>query len=306
MIVKRLASVALALALISGAWYLRDRVIDGPPAPDKPANSGVLVCASELVEVCRAVVGSGFDDVFVVTSEPANATLDRLAIDATEPVLWLTFDGFPQMIDSRRNAAALTPIDYSTDELASSRLAAIVRRASTSEVVDACGDPVDLGCVGELTELTPAVSSIDSGLGLLCISAAFASRADDALSFDDLELLSWARSFRRESDKVELSGGTAVATIQTRTSVSVAIGVEAELSPAQRDRFDVLYAEPMARATVVLLRPAGFDVPAELLASLGDALLAQGWDAPQPAALAGALPSPETMIAIREFWSGLK
>jgi hypothetical protein len=302
MTLKRLAAVALALVMITGAWLVRDRVIDdGAADADEPANAGVLVCTSELADLCRLVVG----DRFVVVSDTASDTLDRLAVDGAEPELWLTFDGFPQMMNSRRGTVGLPPIEYTAKELASSRLAAIVRRSTTGQVVEACGDPVDLGCVGELTQLTPAVSSVDSGLGLLAISAAFATRTDDEIAFDDIELQSWARGFRRSSDRVQLSGGTAVATIQTRTSVAVALGVEAELSPSQREGFDVLYAAPMARAKVVLLRPTGFDVSDDLLVELGDALIARGWDSPPSTSDAGAFPATETMIAIREFWSEL-
>jgi hypothetical protein len=299
---KRLVAVALALVMITGAWLVRDRVIDdGPGDPDEPVNAGLIVCAAELIDVCRRVVGDQFD----VVSNAAGATLDLLAQADAEPVLWLTFDGFPQMMNVRRVAGGAEPFDYTATDLATSRLGAVVRPDVTDQVAGECGDPVDLGCVGEQTSLNPAVSSVDSGLGLLAISAAFAARTDDQIVFDDIELLSWARAFRRASGRIQLSGGTAVETIQTRTSVSVALGVEAELSPSRRDDFDVLYAAPMARAKVVLMRPTGFGIPADLIDALGLELIERGWEDDLTVSDPGALPSPTTMIAIREFWSDL-
>ena len=299
MIAKRLAAVALALALIAGAWLVRDRVIDDGAGGDEPVNAGIVVCVSELADMCRLVLGDRYD----VVSDAALTTLDRLAVDTAEPVLWLTFEGFPQMMNVRRGAAGLDPFDYVSTELATSRLAAVVRPDTAGQVAEACGDPVDLGCVAEQTQLRTAVSSIDSGLGLLAISAAFAARTDDEISFDDVDLLSWARRFRRATDSTPLSGGTAVQTIQTRTSVAVAFGAEAELSVNRRDEFEVLYADPVVRARVVLMKPAGFGVPADVLTDLGAALFARGWDDDLSPSEPGGLPSPTTMLGIRQFWS---
>jgi hypothetical protein len=302
MIAKRLAAVALALAMIAGAWFVRDRVIDdGPGGADEPENSGIIVCVSELADMCRLVVGDRYD----VVASSATATLDQLALEAAEPVLWLTFDGFPQMMNVRRGAARLDLFDYVSTELATSRLGVVVRPDKAAELVDACGDPIDLGCVAEQTQLQTAVSSVDSGLGLLALSAAFATRTDEVISFDDLDLQSWARRFRKATENTPLSGGTAVQTIQTRTSVAVAFGAGAELSTNRRDDFELLYADPVARARVVLMKPAGFSVPADLLDELGDALVARGWDDDRSLSDPGALPSPETMLGIREFWSEL-
>ncbi len=304
MIVKRLAAAALAFVLITGAWIVRDRVIDGDTADaDQPANAGVLVCTTELADLCRRVFGKRFD----VVANDAGETLDRLATaDADEAELWLTFDAFPQMMNQRRTNERLLPFEYTSSNLATSRLAAVVRPRVTDDLVAACGDPIDLGCLGEQTALGPAVSSVDSGLGLLAISAAFAARTDETFSPDDVDLLSWARGFQRASDGVALPGSTAVQTIQTKTTVRVAIGADAELASTRRDEFDVLYAAPMARVQVVLLKPTGFDVPENLVAEFSEALTARGWDGPgEPKSEPGALPSYTEMIGIREFWATL-
>lgn len=302
MIVKRLLAALAAIALIAGAWVIRDRVIDDTANADEPVNAGVLVCVTELRDVCRDVAAAA--DLRVV-DQGIWATVDELSMADAEPALWLTFSPFPEILNVERTIAFATPFSYTATEVASSRLVAVVRPDTTDALVASCGtgnDGVSLGCVGEQTQFTPAVSAVDTGIGLLSVAAAFADRSDEVLDLD--ALLPWARGFRRASDRVSLSGGTAVQTIQTRTSVSVAIGAEAELANSRADEFDVLYAEPVARATVVLLIPNGFVPPDTLIDDLGTRLVERGWD-PLGQGGAGGLPSAEQMIAIRTFWEGL-
>lgn len=303
MIAKRVLAVLAAIGLITGAWVIRDRVIDGDTVDaDEPVNAGVLVCATELRDVCRAVASEAG---LRVVEQAAWATVEELSATDAEPALWLTFSPFPEILNVKRTTSLATPFTYTYTEVASSRLVAIVRLDTTDDLVGACGlapETVDFGCIGEQTRLTPAVSSVDGGIGLLTIGAAFAAQGDDVLDLDSM--LPWARGFRRASDRVQLSGGTAAQTIQTRTSVAVALGAEAELSNSRTSDFDVLYAEPVARATVVLMIPNGFTPPDGLVGALGVELVDGGWDAAGQGGSAG-LPSTEQMIAIRTFWEGL-
>lgn len=303
MIAKRLLAVLAAIGLIAGAWVVRDRVIeDGTADADEPVNAGVLVCATELRDVCRAVATEA---ELRVVDQAAWATIDELSAANAEPALWLTFAPFPEMLNVERTISFAPAFSYTATEVASSPLAAIVRLDTTEELIDACGvaaETVDFGCIGEQTSLTPAVSSADDAIGLLTIGAAYAAQGDDALDFD--ALLPWARGFRRASDRVSLSGGTAAQTIQTRTSVSVALGAEAELSNSRTGDFDVLYADPVARATVVLVTPSGFAPPDGLVDALGVALVDRGWE-PAGQGRSAGLPSAEQLIAIRTKWEEL-
>lgn len=298
MIAKRLASVVLAVALIAGAWYARDR-IDADNDDGGGVNAGVLVCASELESVCRSVVGREL----VVVQQDAGATVDGLSQPGAEPALWLTFDGFPQMLNVAREQAGAEPVAYTAIGLASSPIAAVVRNAWADQLTNACGNPIDLGCVGAQSELRPAVSPIDTGIGLLSVSAAVAARAGDVISFDDPELLTWARALQRANDRLGLTAGTAVATMQTKPNIKVALGVEAEVAEARREEFRILYAAPMVHAQVVLLQPAGFDIPDDLADDLAAALTAQGWVGLVDES--GALPAAPSMLAIRQWWSEL-
>jgi hypothetical protein len=301
MIVKRLLAALAAIGLIAGAWVVRERAIEGNTATaDEPVNAGVLVCATELAAVCRTAATDGLR----VVEQSAWATVDELAAPEAEPVLWLTFSPFPEVLNVERTIAFETPFSYTATELASSRLAAVVRPDTTAELAGACGvatGTVDLGCVGEQTQLTPAVSPVDGAIGMLSIAAAFATKLDDTPGLD--AHLPWAIGFRRASGRVALTSGSAVQTIQAKPSVSVAIGAEAELANSRTADFDVLYADPVARATVVLVTPSGFASPDSLSDALGAALIARGWDA----AGQGPTGSPpaEQMIAIRTFWEGL-
>lgn len=303
MIAKRILAALAAVALIAGAWVIRDRVIeDDPVTAEEPVDAGVLVCATELREVCRAAAAGA--DLRVVDQATWD-TVEELSAPDAEPALWLTFAPFPEILNVQRTIAFATPFSYTATEVASSRLAAVVRPDTTDELTTACGtgtDLVSLGCVGGQTALTPAVSSVDGGIGLLSIGAAFAAEGGEVLDLD--ALLPWSIGFRRASGRVSLTGTSAVQTIQSKTSVAVALGAEAELSNSRTADFDVLYADPVARATVVLVTPNGFAPPDGLVEALGAALVDRGWEPAGQGPSAG-LPSAEQLIAIRTKWEEL-
>lgn len=304
MIARRLAAVAAALLMIAGAIVVRDRIDGDSSNGDGPANAGLLVCATELADLCRDVADALSGGELVVVAQPAAVTIDSLSTSSAEPALWLTFDGFPTMLNSARDIAGLEAISFTSNTLASSPIATVVRADRRAEVTDACGDPADLGCVGALTTLRPAMSSVDSGIGLIAITAALEARAGEALDLEDLGVLSFARGLKNASESWNLAAeATAVGAMQTRTTMAVGIGAEAELVAAQRDNFDVLYADPMVRARVVLMKPDGFEVPEGLSAALEAALDAAGWDT---SASADAVdPSAGDMLRVRSFWAGL-
>ncbi len=294
---RRIGATVLAVVMIAGAWFARDRIDDDSGSS---TNAGVLVCASEFGDVCRTVAGG---ELAVVVAD-AGSTIDELGHAGAEPALWLTFDGFPQMLNITRERSGADSISYVAPEIASSPISVVVTAPRSDDLAATCGDPIDLGCVGSQTALRPAVSNIDSGIGLIAVTAAVASRAGDVVDFADPALLTWARSFRRGSDNWDLTAGTAIATMQTRPAMSVALGAEAELVPARRDEFSVLYADPMVRARVVLLTPNGFEVPDDLRSRLTAALVADGWEGPADPD-PGSLPRPEIMIAVRAAWAEL-
>lgn len=303
MIAKRIAAAAATVALILGAWFVRDRVIEDSSdenGHDAGATPPELVCVTELADICRSVAG----DLPVKVAQ-AGDTLDEFAALDRPESLWLTFDPFPAMVNELRTARAAEAISFIATDVASSPISIVARPDSTDELVAACGDPLNLTCVGRQTQLKPTFAATSSGIGIISIAAAVGSFSNNTVDFNDLDLLTWARSFRRSSSQVALSGGTAVQTIQTRSTFSVAIGAEAELAPARRDAFDVLYADPMVRADVTLMVPGDTDAPGGLIQALTEALLANGWDPALPTEPTG-LPVPGTILAIRNYWEELR
>jgi hypothetical protein len=309
MIAKRLIAALFAVGLVLGAWVVRDRIIEDDAA-DAADNDGdneeggdaTLVCVSELRDVCRDVADRLGGDTAVRIAD-AGDTLDELASTEGAAPMWLTFHPFPQMVDEMRRAGGREPIARTDSAIAGSPLAAVVLADSTEALAEACGDPVDLPCLADQRALSPTFAPIDTGIGTLGVAAAVAAFGDGNVDLSSLELLTWARRLEGAGFPA-LSGGTAVQTIQTRPSFAVAIGAEAELANARRDAFDVLYAEPMTSADVVLMVPDGADPPDGLASMLGEALQSNGWRAPDQSATSG-LPAPGVIVAIRDFWEGL-
>ena len=315
MIAKRVIAALFAVGLILSAWIVRDRIIDdddeadaadaandGDGRDEPDASDDTLVCTSELRDVCRDVAERLGGD-FTVRVADAGDTLDELTGSDGGAPMWLTFDPFPQMVDELRRARGHPPIVHDDAKIASSPLATIVLPDRTEALVQACGDPVDLACLADQRALSPTFAPIDTGIGTIGVAAAVAAYGEGNVDLASLDVLTWARRLEGAGFPA-LSGGTAVQTIQTRPSFAVAIGAEAELANARRDAFDVLYAEPMTSADVVLMVPDGVDPPDRLASSLGEALQGSGWRAPEQSATSG-LPAPGAVVAIRDFWEGL-
>jgi hypothetical protein len=316
MIAKRAIAALFAVGLILSAWVVRDRIIEDDDEADAADDAdeanddrggdhdqeSTLVCASELRDVCRDVADRLGDDMSVRIAE-AGDTLDELSSSDGPAPMWLTFHPFPEMVDELRRAGGQEPIAHDDSAIASSPLAAVVLPDSTDALVEACGDPVDLACLADQRPLSPTFAPIDTGIGTLGVAAAVAAYGGGSVDLNSLDLLTWARKLEG-AGFAALSGGTAVQTIQTRPSFAVAIGAEAELASARRDAFDVLYAEPMTSADVVLMVPDGADPPGRLASSLGEALQSSGWRAPNQSA-SSALPAPGVIVAIRDFWEDL-
>ena len=231
MIAKRLIAALCAVGLILGAWVVRDRVIEGDgsstAAADGSGNDNVVVCASELRDVCRAVADDLGDDIAIPQIANAGDTLDDLSTTDGAAPMWITLAPFPRMVDEVRTARGLDPINHTEQPLASSPHAAVVRPDSTDTLVQACGNPVDLACLADQTQLSPTFAPLDTGIGTLGVAAAVAAHGDGVVDLSDVQFLVWARRLEAAGAH-SLSGGTAIQTIQTRPTFPVAIGAEAE------------------------------------------------------------------------------
>lgn len=106
MVAKRIAAVLAAVAMIAGAVWWRGR--DGADASSGGAllASSPVVCAFEVMAACDALRSDGAT-VFV---EPAGTTAERLvADDGTAPIVWVTLEPWPAIVEARRRAADRLP-----------------------------------------------------------------------------------------------------------------------------------------------------------------------------------------------------
>jgi hypothetical protein len=302
MIARRLAAVAATIALIVGAIVVRDRLIEGDGTSDTPPSGDrdVLVCATELADVCRTIE---LDGTTVVIAE-AGATLDELASDGT-PGLWMTFAPFPEMVDSLRVAARRPPLGLATTPLASSPIALVVPAERSAAITAVCPTPT-WPCLAGLDRRTGFARTTESGTGLLGVAqAALGYSPTGGLPANDAQFEVWLRNLVTSVSPSQLSGGTgtAIDTIQSRpSSMDIAVGAEAQLSDANRSKFDVTYAEPMIRADVVLAALPGTSIPSNLTDQLSDALVDAGW---ARADASGVAIDPSTLLAIRALWEEL-
>jgi hypothetical protein len=310
MIARRLATVAVAAAMIVGAFLIRRNVIegddgDGDPAPPPVEEASELVCLTELEDVCAELAATRPD--LDVTVEDAGITLDRLAEGDPVP-LWLTFEPFPAM------AGTL----LAGDVLAASELA-IGTSSDRQTVLDArCGTEPLWRCIGDLAgeewgdvpgRVEPSVGDAgNSAAALASFAAAVAGyfgtvELNSNVWASDLQFLPWVQGLVREVPLGNLTSGTPAATMIVRDSaVNVAATNDAEIAllAAPPEDLTPSYPEPSMWLQAVLAAPEGADVPDDLAQDAADALLAAGWD---PAAAATTpLPSATTMIALRQLW----
>jgi hypothetical protein len=311
MIAKRIGAALLAVLLIGGAWVVRDRVIEDDGRADASDDEGgddgdkarVLYCIAELTDVCRAVAAE--HDELEVRTEAAGRTLDALAADDAEPAMWLTIDPLPSMVDVLRQSRSLDVGDRTVTALGRSPFVIVVLKDRTPAFVDACGpEPIDLACLSEASDLRPTFAKTDSASGMLGVAAAVTAFTGGPLDVADPNLTVWARQVARAGSD-QLSGGTAIETIQTRPSFDVALGAEAELADAQRPKFDVLAPQPVIVLDVVLAVPEGQRPPGDLLDAASTALDAAGWDAAASDSTSTGLPDPGVILAVRQFWEDL-
>ena len=312
MIGRRLATVVVAAAMIVGAFLVRRNVIEGDDdadAGEAPAPASELVCLTELANVCTAVAEA--NEELEVTVEDAGETLDRLAEGDSVP-LWLTFEPFPAMAGSLASG----------DVLAASELAVATRPEHAEELSARCDDQVLWRCIGDLVgeewddgsgRIAPSVGDAGNSAAAL---ASFASTVagyfntvelNRGLWENDPAFLGWVRGLVRAVPLTSLTAGTPVATMLTRPAVSVAATSDAEVAAlgARGEEAERSYPEPSMWLQAVLAAPAGADVPQDLAADAAAALLAAGWDRPDPATQT-PLPSANTMLALRQLWEDIQ
>jgi hypothetical protein len=325
--VKRLLAALVAVAMVAGAWWIRQNVID-----DGSGDAGDrlrLRCGTELAAVCQRLADG--DDSITVTVEDEATTVDRLSTEGGRPEFdaWLTAGPWPAIVADERARADLD------GEVLGDPSAVLARSPVTLvgpiDRMDAlrahCGDRPLWDCIGEASgqqwtaiggqatwgAFRAGLTAPDVGAGLVALSQAVSAhlgRTDwDRLDLEEstpwLAPLAAAAVVERDPLRVLL----------TRPgSMSVAATLEAQSrpeldGPADRDRFTLLYPEPMVTADVTLTPAAGAGEVLERIGAdrLSEALAAEGWRVGDPDLPSGpGLPSAGALQALRDEWAVLR
>ena len=318
MIVRRVATVVVAAAMIVGAFVIRRNVIEGDegdddvgPPPVEEASE--LVCLTELQSTCDELAAARPD--LDVTVEDAGITLDRLAEGDPVP-LWLTFEPFPEMAGASAagDVLAVSALAISTP---ADRQAVLATHSATDPIWRCIGDAADdpwaeIGGEDNWGAVEPSIGDARrSAAALASLAVAVAGYLGTAEYTStqwstDPAFAPWVSRLVRAVPVTQLSGGTPAATMVTRPTVNIAATSDAEVAAlgASIERFESSYPEPSMWLQAVLAAPAGADVPEGLAQDVRATLLAQGWDAPDAATQ--PLPSANTMIALRQLWEEIQ
>jgi hypothetical protein len=328
---KRIGAVVVAIALIAGAFLLRNNVLEGDDADDPPgstttttqaaAEAGELVCISELRAVCQALRADHPD--LRIDVQDAGTTLDALAVlpdDAPRP-LWLTIEPFPAMLDALRTANGLQAFGATPDAVGASQLAIATSAARAADLTAGCADVALWSCIGANAgndwsalaagtaggRIRPSLGVVDrQAAALASFAAAVAGYfgRPDIRSSDwqgDPAFTPWVSRLLGGVDPSALTAGTPLATMAIRPSaLDIAATTTAELTALGGDTFVANYPEPAMWVEAVVAVPEGTAAPTDLVTATTAALSAAGWDA--PGAATQALPGPTTMLALRALW----
>lgn len=320
---KRVAALLAAVAMVAGAWAVRDLLVedDGGGGASTPTTVRLL-CATDLADLCGESGGPGVS----VDVEDPGATADRLAKlpEGEDPGFdaWLVDGPWAAMVaDDRSFAKAPGEVLAEPSQvLGRSPAVIVVQSARRDALATACGGTVTWTCVGEQAGafqvgLTPP----SRGDGLIPMAEAIGSYFNEtnysATDFEDPAFRKWFDQLIRRSTSgtVQLGSRSAVeAAVGQPGTFNVVGALEAESERLVRgnDSWDTIYPEPMSTADVQLVPRAGLDAEA-LLDQLGregmvKRLESQGWRAANgqgdPPIEGPGLPSAGTLNALRDLW----
>jgi hypothetical protein len=283
--VSRILAVLVAIGMVAGAIYIRDRIDDDGGGGAGGNGGAQLVCDPVLEAACRAVSG----DVVV---EDAATTAERvIGADSFEGDGWVTAGPWPAMVDELRETAGRTPLFGDGGRVVASSRMAVVGPAETPGPWRAVGDAVG-GSDLRLGWRDPA-----SGLGVLQVGA-FAVGFFDGPDFATNDFDAAFRSYLEGiEDEAEVARNPLERRLQQGVSFAAAVvsfQAEAErlleeAAPGRRGDLQPLYPDPVVAVEAVL---AGTEDGA---GDLRESLDEQGWDV---TADRSGLPSPGVLAAL--------
>ncbi len=325
----RLLALLVAVALVVGAFAVRSRLADDGdgvaatgPDGDGDGDGGdggrsgdlVVVCVTELAEVCEAVEEQ--EDGVAVRVEPAATTAGALvALDAgAQPPAdaWLTIDPWPAMVDVERASANRDPL-FTGDDPAPAASSAVVVLGFPEEL-EPCAEPVPASCLVDqvATDLNVGIAAADEALGAV-VAGQLAAGLVGATDFDITTFL--AEHGTELTDILESADPAPSATQagllvqQGRGRYGAVVTTEAIARPIAesargvQDDLVVVPTAPPARADAVVSALVGGDRGDQVRDLLTgktaqEAFAAAGWD--RPADGPTGLPPADVLVALRE------
>ncbi|MFN7150072.1 MAG: hypothetical protein ACK4V6_11395 [Microthrixaceae bacterium] len=331
---KRLGAVILAIAMIGGAWLLRDR-LDGDDGSGGSGGGGGddveqvrLRCATELEQVCRQLA-EGRDDVRVSIEDPGTTSDALVALpEGDDPGFdaWLVDAPWAEITaDNRRFAnTSGTVLGDPSAVLARSPAVIAVQSQQLDGLTEACGGTISWRCIGEQpTSLRVGLATPERGDGLVSLAGATASFLGttdySTTDFEEPGFIAWFDRLTELSARTPLGRQSPLARAVVAPGTFQVTGAlesqSAELLRS-RDNYRAIYPEPMTTADIRLVPRLQLEA-SELVDRLGSdelgaALTDAGWRidgrAPEGATDAPALPAdaqlpaPGVLQQLRERW----
>ncbi len=275
---RRLAAVVGAVAMVVLAVAVRAR-LDGEQRGTDAAPA-VLVCSSELADVCRAL-DAAHDDITVRIEDAAVTQAALTAQDASADALgidvWLAPAPMAEMVRTERDLQSLEPLlGPSGPVLARTPTVMLVWGDRLGTLEQHCGGEVTWACVAEAADkpwsdiggeagwgdVKVGFSGIGTADGMLNVAAAAGSligRTDYASNdFGDLGFQERLGDLARSSARSTPTGASPTQELLTKgpAAIQIAAGLEADAVPAVRagargDRVQVRSPDPVVTADVV-------------------------------------------------------
>lgn len=331
---KRLGAVVLAIAMIGGAWVLRDR-LDGDDGSGGTGGGGGddveqvrLRCATELERVCRQLA-EGRDDVQVSVEDPGTTSDALVALpEGDDPGFdaWLVDAPWAEITADNRGFANATGtvLGEPSPVLARSPAVLVIADAAQALLPQDCEPRASWTCIGTAgANVRVGVPSPERGDGLVVLAGAtaeFLGTSDySANDFDTPGFTGWFDRITNLSASTRLGRQSPLEAALTRQGLFNVVGaLEAQSTDLLRTRsgWATTYPSPVVTADVTLVPAAGLAAD-ELVDQLGadelaDALRSQGWrvdgsvpdggDAEVELPEGSGLPAPGVLQQLRERW----
>lgn len=322
---KRLAAIVAAVAMVGGAWVLRD-ALDGDDDGGRDTPSTLRVtCATELAAVCQTLDGQDGD--VELTVEDPGRTADRIAQlpGGEDPGFdaWLADGPWAAMVADDRVFAGVDGevLGGPSAVLARSPAVIVVQSTRSDELTEACAGTITWRCIGDRAgAFRVGLTAPDRGDGLVPLAEAtagyFGTSDYSTVDFEDPGFTTWFDQLTELSTKSQVGDQSALAAALTRAGTFGVVGaLEAQSATLLRGRdgWETLYPEPMSTADVQLVPRAGLDADEVLdridRSILVGALTDQGW---RPTSGQGdpvvaipddaGLPAPGVLNALRDRW----